>query len=82
MILTLEFYKHNQFRSIRLAAASFNVPHQRPADHVNKIAFRPETQPNYQRLTSTEEKTIVRHILDLYLRRFAPPIVQGGGYAK
>ena len=40
------------------------------------ISIRPETQPNCQKLAPTEEKTIIRYILDLYTRGFAPQLCE------
>ena len=34
--------------------------------------YRPETKPNYYKLNDLEEETLVRYILDLDTRGFAP----------
>ena len=72
VILALQAFNAGQFRSLRRAAQSFNVPHQRLSDRANKTKFRQETTPNYKKLTRTEEQTIVQYILDLDSQGFAP----------
>ena len=74
--LALQAYTLGQFKSIRRAAAAFNVQHQRLSDRLNGIAFRPQIQPNCLKLTATEEQTIVRYILDLDSRGFAPRLCE------
>ena len=39
--LALQAYTLGQFKSIRRAAAAFNIQHQRLSDWLNGIAFRP-----------------------------------------
>ncbi len=34
--------------------------------------YRPETKPNYYKLNDLEEETLVRYILNLDIRGFAP----------
>lgn len=63
--LALQAYTSGQFKTLRRAAAAFNVKHQRLSDRLHGIAPRAQTQPNCQKLTATEEQTIVRYILDL-----------------
>ena len=70
--LALRAYETRQFRSIRKAAVAYNVNHATLTRRANGITFRPEIQPNSRKLTETEEQTIVRYILDLDSRGFAP----------
>jgi hypothetical protein len=74
--LALQAYNSGQFKSVRRAAAAFNVRHQRVADRLHGITSRPQIQPNCQKLTITEEQTIVRYILDLDSRGFAPRLCE------
>jgi hypothetical protein len=72
LTLALQAFRTGQFQSVRRAAAAFNVQHQRLADRLNGILSRHETPVNSLKLTLTEERVIVRHILDLDARGFAP----------
>ena len=64
------------FQSVRRAAAAYNVRHQRLSDRLHKIRFRHEAPPNGQKLSTTEEHTVVRYILDLSSRGFAPRLCE------
>ena len=72
----LQAYASRQFRTLRRAAAAFGVRHQRLSDRLNKITYRPQAPLNCRKLSSTEERTIVRHILDLDARGFAPQLCE------
>jgi hypothetical protein len=61
---------------LRRAAAAFNVTHQRLSDRLHGISSRAQTQPNCQKLTATEEQTIIQYILDLDSRGFAPRLCE------
>jgi hypothetical protein len=63
--LALQAYISGQFKRLRRAAAAFNVTHQRLSDRLHGIISRTRTRPNYQKLTATEERTIIQYILDL-----------------
>jgi hypothetical protein len=76
LTLAVQAYRTGQFKSIRRAAAAFNVRHQQVSRRLQGMTFRPITQPNCQKLTKSEEQTIVRHILDLDLRGFAPRLCE------
>ena len=65
-------YVSGQFTSVRRAAAAYSVRHQRLSDQLRENAPRQQTRPNCQKLTITEERTVVRYILDLDARGFAP----------
>ena len=64
-ILALQTYHMFQFRSLRRAVSSFNVPHRRLSDRDNTITFRPKKEPKCMKLTHTEKRATVQYILDL-----------------
>ena len=70
--LALQAYTSGQFQTLRRAAAAFSVRHQRLSDRLHGITNRRQTRPRIQKLTLTEEQTIVRYILELDSRGFAP----------
>ena len=72
--LALRAYQQRQFKSLRRAAAAYNVRHQDLSRRRQGMPFRPYTQPGIQKLTKTEEQTVVRYILDLDARGFAPQL--------
>ena len=74
--IALQAYTIGHFKSLRCAAAAFNVRHQRLSDRLHGITPRAKTQPNCQKLTTTEQQTIVRYILDLDSRGFAPQMCE------
>jgi hypothetical protein len=74
--LALQAYISGQFKRLRRAAAAFNVTHQRLSDRLHGITSRAQTRPNRHKLTATEEQTIVRYILDLDSRGFAPRLCE------
>ena len=74
--LALHAYDLGQFKSLQRAAQAYGVPHQRLFDRRNKIAFRLSTVPNGRKLTLIEEQTIVRYILKLDARGFAPRLCE------
>jgi hypothetical protein len=74
--LALQAYKDGQFRSLRRAADAFNIPQRSLTRRYNGTLARADCQPNCQKLTATEEQTIVRYILDLDSRGFAPRLCE------
>ena len=70
--LALQAYISRQFKTLRGAAAAFSVRHQRLSDRLHGITNRRQTRPRIQKLTLIEEQTIVRYILKLDSRGFAP----------
>jgi hypothetical protein len=69
--LALKAYRSGQFRSHQTAAQAFNVKCCTLSYCAKGLPFRIEAPPNYQKLTATEEQTIVKCILNLNLRGFA-----------
>jgi hypothetical protein len=74
--LALQAFNSSQFRSHRAAATAFNVKRQALDKRARGIPFRADTTPNRLKLTRTEEQTIVRYILDLDSRGFAPRLCE------
>jgi hypothetical protein len=70
--LALSALNTNQIRSVRRAAAVFNVPESTLRDRRAGKPYQRDHQPNYRKLTPVEEEVIVSYILDLDLRRFPP----------
>jgi hypothetical protein len=57
---------------VRRAASTFNVPESTLRDRRARKPARRDCQPNSRKLTLREEEVIIRYILDLDTRRFAP----------
>src|SRR5690348_16990948 len=74
--LALRAYDNKQFSSYRAAAAAYNINHHTLSKRAKGITFRPESRPKSQKLTIIEEETIVRYILDLDARGFAPRLCE------
>jgi hypothetical protein len=74
--LALQAYTLRQFKSLRRAATAFGVQHQRLSDRLNEIKHRAQAPPNCQKLSPTEAQTIVRYILNLDARGFAPRLCE------
>jgi helix-turn-helix, Psq domain len=74
--LALQAYKDGQFQSLQRAANTFNICPRRLQRRYNGTLARADTRPSSQKLTATEEHTIVRYILDLNSRGFAPRLCE------
>jgi hypothetical protein len=74
--LAIQAIKLRQFKSLQLAADTYNVPRLTLQRRYNGTLARTNCQPNCQKLTATEEQTIVRYILNLNLRGFAPRLCE------
>ncbi|KAH5617394.1 hypothetical protein HBI81_261120 [Parastagonospora nodorum] len=74
--LAINAIQSEQFRSHRAAAAAFNVDRRTLDRRIKGLTSRAETTPNCQKLTATEEQTIVRYILNLDSRGFAPRLCE------
>jgi len=70
--LALQAFHNGQFRSLRHAADIFNIPYSTLKHRNRGRVHRPLISPNNRKLTLTEEETVVRYILDLDARGFAP----------
>ena len=74
--LALAAYKAGHFRSHRAAAKAYNVKRRVLDQRAKGIPFRANSLPNCLKLTPAEEQTIVRYILDLDSRGFAPRLCE------
>jgi hypothetical protein len=74
--LALSAYNTHQFRSLRCAAEAFKVPPSTLTTRYNGITNILERRNGRQKLTTTEEQTIVQYILDLDSRGFAPRLCE------
>lgn len=76
IILALQAYHSGQFKNIHRAADAYNVSASKLYRRRAGIPSRRDIPPNKQKLTPTEETTIVRYILDLDARGFSPRICE------
>jgi len=74
--LALQAIQQGQFKRVRHAAKAFNVIHSTLQRRYNGTLARANCQPNRQKLTATEEQTVVQYILNLDSRGFAPRLCE------
>ena len=74
ILLAISSIDAAQIPSARRAAAIFNVPEATLRDRRAGKPARRDCEPNSKKLTKLEEEVIVRHILDLDTRGFAPTL--------
>ena len=72
ILLALDAIKRGQFKSIRKAAASYDVNWTTLRNRTHGMTSRQDSTPNSRKLTSQEELAIVRYILELDSRGFSP----------
>jgi hypothetical protein len=70
--LTISSLNKHQIKTVRAAARAFNVPRTTLRERRAGIPARRDSQPNSKKLTQQEEEVIIRYILDLDIRGFAP----------
>ena len=70
--LAISSLNAHQIQSNRRAAAIFNVTRSTLQNRRNGKPARRDCQPNSRKLTEREEQVIIRYILDLDTRGFAP----------
>src|SRR2546421_11988968 len=70
--LALQAFRNGQFRRLRHAADTFNVPYSTLKHQNRGRVYRPLAPPKSQKLTLTKEETVVRYILNLNAQGFAP----------
>ena len=72
IILAIEAIRTSKKLSRRSAAKIYNVPEATLRDRMAGRTHRPETRPNRHKLTDLEEEVLIRYILNLDSRGFAP----------
>ena len=72
IILAIEAIRTSKNLSQRSAAKIYKVPLWTLSDRMAGRTYRPETKANGLKLTKLEEEVIVRNILDMDSRGFAP----------
>jgi hypothetical protein len=72
IILAIEAIRTSQKLSCRKAAKLYGIPHSTLYDRMNGRTTIPERRPANIKLSKLEEEVIIRNILDLDSRRFAP----------
>ncbi|KAF1922400.1 uncharacterized protein M421DRAFT_44060 [Didymella exigua CBS 183.55] len=70
--LALQAIQQDATLSVRRAAAIYQVSQSTLGTRLTGTSSRRDCKPNMIRMTSTEEEVIIRHILDLDTRGFAP----------
>jgi hypothetical protein len=72
IILVIKVVRLSRKISIRVAAKLYNIPKSTLFNKMAGRTPRSEIKANYYKLTEIKEEVIVRYILDLDLRGFAP----------
>ena len=72
IILAIKAIRTSKKLSQRSAAKIYKVPLSTLSDRIAGRTYCPETRPNRQKLSDLEEGVIIRYILDLDSRGFAP----------
>jgi hypothetical protein len=70
--LAMQAFKQGYISSLRAAAKAYDVPETTLRGHVKGICARRDTVPINQKLTTTEESTLVEWILSIDQRGLAP----------
>jgi hypothetical protein len=65
ILLTVNAYQNGQFKSIQATAAAYNVPHSTLAHRIKGRKARTNIPANYQKLSSLEEASLKKWILDM-----------------
>ena len=72
ILLAINAIKQGQFQSVRVAAASYDIPRTTLRRRIHGMTPRRDSTPKSQILTSYEESALVQYILDLDSRGFPP----------
>ena len=72
VILAVQTVRNDPAMTVRRAASIFNVPESTVRDRIKGKRARSDVRVNNTRLTELEEKILIRYILDLDSRGFAP----------
>jgi hypothetical protein len=70
--LAVKAYKNGQFKSIRAAAAAYDIPRSTLTYRISGRKARVDIQPNCQKLTNLEEASLKKWILDMDERGLPP----------
>jgi Tc5 transposase DNA-binding domain/helix-turn-helix, Psq domain len=70
--LAIQAFKRGQFKSLRAATKSYNVPYSTIRDRVNGHSSRCDSEPRNRKLTTIEESTLVQWILSMDQRGLSP----------
>ena len=74
ILLAISSIDTTRIPSARRATVMFNVPKATLRDRRARKPIRRDCEPNLKKLTKLKEEVIVRHILDLNPRGFAPTL--------
>jgi len=72
IILAIEAIRSSKKLSRRSAAKLYKIPYTTLSDRITGRTSRCETKPNCHKFTNLEEEVLIRYILDLDTRGFAP----------
>lgn len=72
LILALNALQSNPKLSVRKAAQIYKVPRSTLQDRRRGVLRKRDSRPHNQKLTSYEEDSIVRYVIDLDSRSFPP----------
>ena len=72
IILAVQTIRNDPVITVRRAASIFHVPESTIRNRIKGKRARDDIRSNKCRLTELEEKTLIRYILDLDSRGFAP----------
>ena len=74
MSLAISAFNSRQIQSSRRAAATYNIPESTLRDRCAGKLTQRDYKPKSKKLTKLEEEVVVRYILDLNSRGFAPTL--------
>ena len=60
IVLAIQAFKRGQFKSLRAATKSYDVPYSTVRDRINGRPSRRDLIPRNQKLTTTEESTLIQ----------------------
>ena len=72
LLLTLQYFRNDPKQSVRVLAKVYNVAEVILRRYYKGQLPRNAIIANYRKLDNLEESVLVREILDLDIRRFAP----------
>jgi hypothetical protein len=72
LLLAIQAIKQGHLKSIRQAAASYDIPRATIQRRIHGMTTQRDSTPNSQKLTPYEESALIQYILDLDSRGFPP----------